>query len=93
METWTRAIYCYKHQMHTCRYNVNTAFCPPRQGQGMMTSEEIEVDETGRMKSCSPLDYKIPNIHSIPRVFNVTLMKNHDYKTVVYSSKVTIYTM
>jgi len=57
----------------------------------MMTSEEIEVDETGHMKSCSPLDYKIPNVHSIPRVFNVTLMKNHDYKTVVYSSKVIVY--
>ncbi|KAL4225353.1 hypothetical protein ACF0H5_016042 [Mactra antiquata] len=57
------------------------------QGVGMVTTEDINVDSSGKMYNCSPLSYKIPNIRSIPRIFNVTLMKNHDYTTTVYSSK------
>ncbi|XP_052242634.1 xanthine dehydrogenase/oxidase-like [Dreissena polymorpha] len=58
------------------------------QGLGMMTSEDISVEcSTGRMQHCSPLSYKVPNVRSVPRRFNVTLMKNHDFKTVAYSSK------
>ena len=58
------------------------------QGMGMVTSEYIDVDKTGRMMNCSPTSYKIPNVRSIPRKFNVTLMKNNDIVRPVYSSKV-----
>ncbi|XP_053408870.1 xanthine dehydrogenase/oxidase-like isoform X2 [Mercenaria mercenaria] len=57
------------------------------QGLGMATMEEIEPDATGKMQNCSPLSYKIPNVRSIPRKFNVTLLKNHNYVTTAYSSK------
>jgi len=57
----------------------------------MVTCEDIDVDNQGKMKNCSTLSYKIPNVRSIPRKFNVTLMKNHDYGTVAYSSKVCRY--
>ncbi|WAR06105.1 XDH1-like protein [Mya arenaria] len=68
--------------------STGTDFCGPAvMGQGFVTSEEIEVDSTGLMQNCSPLSYKVPNIRSIPRKFNVTILKNHDYKTIVYSSK------
>ena len=39
----------------------------------MVTSEYIDVDKTGQMMNCSPTSYKIPNVLSIPRNFNVTL--------------------
>ena len=54
----------------------------------MVTSEYIDLDNTGRMKNCSPTSYKIPNVRSIPRKFNVTLLKNHNVVKPVYSSKV-----
>lgn len=57
----------------------------------MVTTEDIDVDSKGKMNNCSPLSYKIPNIRSIPRKFNVTLLKNHDYGTVAYSSKVAMF--
>ena len=55
----------------------------------MVTTEVIGVDNTGKMINCSPTSYKIPNVRSIPRKFNVTLMKNHDVVRTIYSSKVT----
>lgn len=57
------------------------------QGMGMVTTEAIGVDNTGKMINCSPTSYKIPNVRSIPRKFNVTLMKNHDVVRTIYSSK------
>ncbi|XP_060572607.1 xanthine dehydrogenase/oxidase-like [Ruditapes philippinarum] len=57
------------------------------QGLGMVTSENMEIDEKGRLNTCSPLGYKIPNIKSIPRKFIVKLLKNHDIVTNIYSSK------
>ena len=54
----------------------------------MVTSEHIDVDRTGKMMNCSPTSYKIPNVRSIPRNFNVTLLKNHDFLKTVYSAKV-----
>ena len=61
------------------------------QGMGMMTSEKVEFGKNGEMVNCSPLSYKIPNVRCIPRVLNVTLLKNHNYSTVVYSSKVSLF--
>lgn len=54
----------------------------------MVTTEDTGPDATGKIPNCSPLSYKIPNVRSIPRKFNVTLMKNHNYVTTAYSSKV-----
>lgn len=58
---------------------------------GMVTSEYIDVDKSGKMINCSPTSYKIPNVRSIPRKFNVTLMKNHEVVRTIYSSKVRKY--
>ena len=54
----------------------------------MVTSEYIDVDENGKMMNCSPLSYKIPNVRSIPRKFNVTLVREDSVITPVYSAKV-----
>ena len=54
----------------------------------MVTSEYIDVDEKGKMMYCSPLSYKIPNVRSIPRKFNVTLVQEDSVVTPVYSAKV-----
>ena len=56
----------------------------------MVTSEYIDVDENGKMMNCSPLSYKIPNVRSIPRKFNVTLVREDTVPTQVYSAKVNI---
>lgn len=56
----------------------------------MVTSETMEIDDAGRTTHCSPLLYKVPSVTSVPRTLNVTLLKNHDIKTAVYSSKVTL---
>ncbi|KAK3612164.1 hypothetical protein CHS0354_016549 [Potamilus streckersoni] len=57
------------------------------QGLGMMTSEKVLMAEDGRMVNCSPLSYRIPNVSGIPRKFNVTLLKNDNAVTHLYSSK------
>ena len=57
-------------------------------GQGMVTSEYIDVDDNGKMINCSPLSYKIPNVRCVPRKFNVTLVREDSVETPVYSAKV-----
>lgn len=57
------------------------------QGLGMVTTEQMYLDQSGRMVNCSPLSYKIPTVASLPRKFKVTLLKNHKFQTTVYSSK------
>ncbi|XP_052796223.1 xanthine dehydrogenase/oxidase-like [Mya arenaria] len=57
-------------------------------GLGMVTSEDMRVNAEGQNMHCSPLLYKIPSVTSVPRSFNVTLVKNpYDIKTNIYSSK------
>ncbi len=70
------------------------SFCCVLHGRalGMVTSEYMEVSPDGRFATCNPVDYKVPNVSSIPRQFNVTLLKNHDYVTTCYSSKVYVLT-
>ncbi|XP_052796835.1 xanthine dehydrogenase/oxidase-like isoform X2 [Mya arenaria] len=57
------------------------------QGIGMVTSEDMRVNVDGKNMHCGQLLYKIPSVTSTPRTFNVTLMKNPDIKTTIYSSK------
>lgn len=57
------------------------------QGLGMLTSEDMEIDARGQVTHCNALSYKIPNVTTIPRKLTVTLVKNHNIRTVAYSSK------
>ncbi|KAL3837024.1 hypothetical protein ACJMK2_022415 [Sinanodonta woodiana] len=57
------------------------------QAQGLFTTEYIKVEKNGRLQNCSPLNYKIPNVRSVPRKFNVTLLKNDRLITPIYSAK------
>jgi xanthine dehydrogenase molybdopterin binding subunit/xanthine dehydrogenase small subunit len=57
------------------------------QGLGWLTTEELKWDEQGRLLTHSPDTYKIPAVGDMPRVFNVTLLKNAAQKSVVYGSK------
>ena len=57
-------------------------------GLGGVTTEFIDVDENGKMMNCSPVSYMIPNVRSIPRKFNVTLVQEDKIVTPVYSAKV-----
>ena len=77
---------CEDVRKRTLKYSECMAF--RFQGLGMVTSEYIDVDENGKMINCSPLSYKIPNVRSIPRKFNVTLVQEDSVVTPVYSAKV-----
>jgi xanthine dehydrogenase molybdopterin-binding subunit B len=57
------------------------------QGMGWLTTEELKWDEQGRLLTHSPDTYKLPAVGDMPRVFNVTLLKNAAQKGVVYGSK------
>lgn len=46
------------------------------QGVGYVTTENLFYNQEGRLMSHSPSTYKIPNIHDIPRIFNIELVKN-----------------
>lgn len=46
------------------------------QGAGWILSENLFYDDKGRLLTHAPSTYKIPNIHDIPRVFNIDLVKN-----------------
>ena len=53
-----------------------------------MTSEEIKLNPKGHVDCFGPINYKIPGIHSIPKEFNVTLLKEVKGGGTVYSAKV-----
>lgn len=50
--------------------------------------EELKFDSKGVLLSNSALTYKIPNVATVPREFNVALLKNAPLKMNIYSSKV-----
>jgi xanthine dehydrogenase molybdopterin binding subunit len=56
-------------------------------GMGWLTTEKLKWDERGRLLTHSPDTYKIPAVGDMPKVFNVTLLKNAAQKGVVYGSK------
>lgn len=57
------------------------------QGMGWLTTEEILWDDTGRLISDSPANYKIPTAYDVPDAFNVRLYHRENHKPTIYRSK------
>ncbi|MFT5562822.1 MAG: xanthine dehydrogenase large subunit [Candidatus Azotimanducaceae bacterium] len=57
------------------------------QGMGWLTTEEILWDDTGRLISNSPANYKIPTAYDVPDAFNVRLYNRANHKPTIYRSK------
>lgn len=57
------------------------------QGMGWLTSEELKWDDSGRLLSNSPANYKIPAIGDTPPVFNVDLYPQPNREDTVFKSK------
>lgn len=48
------------------------------QGMGWLTTENLYYNDKGRLLSCSPSTYKIPNIQDTPRNFHISLIFNEE---------------
>jgi xanthine dehydrogenase large subunit len=57
------------------------------QGMGWLTTEELLWDDTGRLISNSPANYKIPTAYDVPEKFNVSLYNEANKVKTVYRSK------
>ena len=57
------------------------------QGAGWMTTECLSYDAKGRLLTCSPTTYKIPNIQDTPRIFNVDFIENDGNGVNLHGSK------
>ena len=57
------------------------------QGMGWLTTEELLWDDTGRLISNSPANYKIPTAYDVPENFNVELFAAQNHKPTIYRSK------
>ena len=57
------------------------------QGMGWLTTEDLRWDETGRLISNSPANYKIPTAFDTPAVFNVDLYDEPNREDTIYRSK------
>ncbi len=57
------------------------------QGMGWLTTEELLWDDTGKLISNSPANYKIPTAYDVPDAFNVELYKAPNHKPTIYRSK------
>ena len=59
-------------------------------GYGMFTIEEILYSpENGSLLTSGPGTYKVPTVGTVPKEFNVTIVKGSGQPRAVYSSKVT----
>lgn len=57
------------------------------QGMGWLTQEELLWDESGKLASNSPANYKIPTAHDIPKQWQVKLYNRKNKEQTVYNSK------
>ena len=57
------------------------------QGMGWLTSEELLWDESGRLISDSPANYKIPTAHDSPEEFNVAFYAGANPRPTPHRSK------
>jgi len=57
------------------------------QGMGWLTSEELLWDQSGRILSDSPANYKIPTAGDVPEIFNVDFFERPNAEETVYRSK------
>ncbi len=57
------------------------------QGMGWLTTEELNWDESGRIVSNGPANYKIPTSSDMPPIFNVRLFDRPNDEQTIYNSK------
>lgn len=57
------------------------------QGIGWMTSEEIDYDENGKLRSSSLSTYKIPDIYAIPREIDIKALDTEGSDLAILKSK------
>ena len=57
------------------------------QGMGWLTTEELLWDDTGRVISNSPANYKIPTAYDVPEKFSVQLYDEPNREETIYQSK------
>ncbi|UPQ89343.1 xanthine dehydrogenase molybdopterin binding subunit [Vibrio sinaloensis] len=57
------------------------------QGLGWLTSEELQWDESGKLLSNSPMNYKIPTIGDYPKQMNIALYQKANPEHSIYRSK------
>lgn len=57
------------------------------QGMGWLTTEELLWDETGRIISNSPANYKIPTAVDVPEIFNIELYDQPNLENTIHLSK------
>lgn len=57
------------------------------QGMGWLTTEELLWDDSGKIISNSPANYKIPTSADVPDIFNVELYQEPNNEDTVYLSK------
>uniref|UniRef100_A0A2C9JJ99 Xanthine dehydrogenase n=1 Tax=Biomphalaria glabrata TaxID=6526 RepID=A0A2C9JJ99_BIOGL len=57
------------------------------QGYGLWCLEQVKMTSQGKLLSNGPGNYKIPSLSTIPRSFNVSLLKTAGNPKAVYSSK------
>jgi xanthine dehydrogenase large subunit len=57
------------------------------QGMGWLTTEELLWDDTGRLVSNSPANYKIPTAYDVPEAFEVALFDEPNREDTIYQSK------
>lgn len=56
-------------------------------GVGFFTTEELIVDETGRLVSDGTWEYKPPSFDTIPRELNVYMLEDSENRPGILSSK------
>ncbi|HSC67463.1 MAG TPA: molybdopterin cofactor-binding domain-containing protein [Cellvibrio sp.] len=57
------------------------------QGMGWLTTEELVWDDTGRIISNSPANYKMPTAVDVPAIFNVELYDQPNLENTIHLSK------
>ncbi len=57
------------------------------QGMGWLTTEELNWDDSGKLISNGPANYKIPTSSDMPKTFNVRLFDRPNDEQTIYNSK------
>ncbi|MEM6387735.1 MAG: xanthine dehydrogenase molybdopterin binding subunit [Pseudomonadota bacterium] len=79
--------------LHDCGASLNPALDVGQieggyvQGAGWLTMEELNWDDTGKLRTHAPSTYKIPACSDRPSVFNVTLWDGANQEETIYRSK------
>ncbi|MCF2948710.1 xanthine dehydrogenase molybdopterin binding subunit [Paraglaciecola aquimarina] len=57
------------------------------QGMGWLTTEDLSWDDSGKLISNSPANYKIPTAFDVPEKLKVDLYQQHNTEVTIHSSK------